>query len=146
MRYIKEDSFAKLYEHAMNLVYNDYDYETAPRGMKIRECLNVVLELTNPYSNLFRYDDKSITMPTGYLKKEMALYLMSTNKASLFSKASAFWNTIKNSNNTINSAYGNLIFNSSLSDGRSQFDWAFDSLKSDKDSRQSFMRFNNTNH
>ena len=33
-----------------------------------------------------------------------------------------------------------------LNDGRSQFDWAFDCLKNDKDSRQAFMRYNNTNH
>ena len=51
------------------------------------------------------------------------------NDIKLFSKASGFWSNIKTKKGTINSAYGNLIFNSSLKDGRSQFDWAFDSLK-----------------
>ena len=83
---------------------------------------------------------------TGYVKKEMALYLRATDDAKEFSKASSFWDNIKTKRGKINSAYGNLIFNKSLKDGRSQFDWAFDSLKNDKDSRQSFMRFNNTNH
>lgn len=146
MKYIVGNTFADLYSKILTTVYNDFDFETSPRGQKVRECLNVVLELTNPTLTLFKTDDKELTMPTGYTKKELALYLMATDDACLFSKASKFWNFIKTEKNTVNSAYGNLIFNRSLADGRSQFDWAFDCLVKDKDSRQSFMRFNNTSH
>ena len=148
MTYLKGSSFADLYTKVMDKVYNDPDYEASPRGLKVKECLNAVLELENPLNNLFKCpSDKSLTLPTGYTKKEIALYLYATDQVSLFNKASMFWDKIKNKDGkTINSAYGNLIFNPSLADGRSQFDWAYDCLKADKDSRQAFMRFNNTSH
>lgn len=147
MKYIKGNTFAELYANAIQQVYDKPDFESKPRGLKIRECLNCVLELGNPLDNLFRCNDKQFTLATGYLKKEMCLYLSATNDVAKFAKASSFWNRIANPDGkTINSAYGNLIFNPSLADGRSQFDWAFDCLKADKDSRQAFMRFNNTSH
>lgn len=148
MKYIEGNTFAELYTKVMNQVYNHPDYETMPRKHKIRECLNVIMQINNPLSNLFKcIKDKTLTLPTRYTKKEICLYLNGTNTVNDFCKASKFWDKIKNPDGkTINSAYGNLIFNSSLADGRSQFDWAFDCLKNDKDSRQAFMRFNNTSH
>lgn len=148
MKYIEGNTFAELYTKVMDQIYNNPDYESAPRGLKIKECLNVVMQLNNPLSNLFRCPkDKTLTLPTGYTKKEICLYLNGTAAVKDFCKASAFWDKIKNPDGeTINSAYGNLIFNPSLEDGRSQFEWAFDCLKTDKDSRQAFMRFNNTSH
>lgn len=148
MKYIEGNTFAELYTKVMDQVYNHPDYETAPRGLKIKECLNVVLQLNDPLSNLFKCPaDKKLTLPTGYTKKEICLYLNGTDDVNEFCKASAFWDKIKNPDGkTINSAYGNLIFNPSLADGRAQFDWAYDSLVADKDSRQAFIRFNNTSH
>ena len=146
MTTIEGNTFAEVYEKAMNLLLENPDYISKPRGLEVHECLNVGLKIHDPSKNLFKYDDKNLTLPTGYVKKEMCLYLMATNDAKLFSKASAFWDKIKTKDGKINSAYGNLVFNPSLEDGRSQFDWAFDSLKNDKDSRQSFMRYNNTCH
>lgn len=146
MKLIKGENFAEVYEEAMKLLFYNPEYKSRPRGLDIHECLNVGLYINDITQNLFRYEDKSLTLPTGYVKKEMCLYLMATNSSQMFSKASSFWNNIKNSDGTINSAYGNLIFNESLDDGRSQFDWAYDSLKNDKDSRQAFMRYNNTSH
>ena len=146
MKLIEGQTFAEVYEKAMSLLLNSPEYKTKPRGLDIHECLNVGLYIEDPSSNLFKYEDKSLTLPTGYVKKEMCLYLMATDDAKMFTKASGFWDKIKTKDGKVNSAYGNLIFNKSLADGRSQFDWAFDSLKADKDSRQSFMRFNNTCH
>lgn len=146
MKMLKGDSFSEVYEEAMKLLLKNPEYKTKPRGLDIHECLNVGLYIDDVSQNLFKYEDRALTLPTGYVKKEMCLYLMATNSANMFSKASSFWNNIKNQDGTINSAYGNLIFNESLDDGRSQFDWAFESLKNDKDSRQAFMRYNNTSH
>lgn len=147
MKFIEANSFAELYSKVLDQIYNHPDYETSPRGLKIKECLNVVMQLNDPLSNLFRCDDKKCTLATGYIKKEMILYLKATNSVNDFIKASPFWGKIVNPDGeTINSGYGNLIFNPSLEDGRSQFEWAFDCLKADKDSRQAFMRYNNTSH
>lgn len=146
MKLIEGNTFADVYHKSMEMLFSHPDYESKPRGLEVRECLNVGLHIEDPTKNLFKYEDKSLTLPTGYVKKEMCLYLLATDDAKEFSKASSFWNNIKTKNGKINSAYGNLIFNKSLKDGRSQFDWAFDCLKNDKDSRQAFMRFNNTSH
>ena len=146
MRMIFGQTFADVYEKSMRMLLENPEYKSKPRGLDVHECLNVGLHIEDPTSNLFRYEDKSLTLPTGYVKKEMCLYLLASNDARDFSKASKFWDGIKTKGGKINSAYGNLIFNNSLKDGRSQFDWAFDSLKNDKDSRQAFMRFNNTSH
>jgi hypothetical protein len=112
-------NFAELYMKVMDQIYNGYDYETAPRGQKIRECLDVAMQIENPYDNLFRYEDKSLTLPSRYTKKEMCLYLNADNDIGLFEKASPFWKKIANDDGTVNSAYGHLIFNKSLEDGRS---------------------------
>lgn len=146
MRMIVGHTFADVYEKSMRMLMENPEYRSKPRGLDVYECLNVGLHIEDPTSNLFRYEDKSLTLPTGYVKKEMCLYLLGSNDARDFTKASKFWDGIKTKSGKINSAYGNLIFNKSLKDGRSQFDWAFDSLKNDKDSRQAFMRFNNTTH
>ena len=146
MKMIEGKSFAEVYDRAMDMLFNNYEYASKPRGLEVHECLNVGLFIEDPSKNLFKYEDKSLTLPTGYVKKEMCLYLLGTDNAKDFSKASKFWDNIKTDKGKINSAYGNLIFNASLKDGRSQFDWAFDCLKNDKDSRQAFMRYNNTTH
>lgn len=141
------DNFSELYQLGMEELLERCMYSTSPRGQKINENINSIFVLTDPTSNLFSCpDDRSVTHQTGYLKRELTLYLAATNSAELFTKASAFWDKIKNSDNTINSAYGNLIFNPSLSDGRSQWEWAKDSLIKDMDSRQAIVRFNNTIH
>ena len=58
MRIIQGKNFAELYDKVMDEVYNKFDYETAPRGQKIRECIDVAMEIKDPYDNLFRYDAK----------------------------------------------------------------------------------------
>lgn len=141
------DNFADMYRLGMQELLEYPEYVTAPRNQKIYEKINAMFILTDPDNNLFSCpNDKSITHQTGYLKKELTLYLAGVNDAESFVKASKFWDNIKAADNTINSAYGNLIFNPTLADGRSQWDWAKDSLIADKDSRQAIIRFNNTSH
>lgn len=119
MKILEGENFAEVYEKAMDLLLNHADFETAPRGMAIRECLDVGLAIHDPSQQLFAYADKKLTLPTGYVKKEMALYLRATDEASEFYKASKFWDAIKTEDGKINSAYGNLVFNPMLTDGRS---------------------------
>lgn len=146
MKFIEANSFAELYQKAMLQVYENYDFCTKPRNMNIRECMNVFMQLNNPFSNLFKSNDKLVTLQTGYLKKELSLYLSGSFTADHFAKASRFWDTIKNPDDTINSAYGYLIFSKPNEHGYTQFDWAVKSLQQDKDSRQAIMHFNSTEH
>lgn len=145
MREIKGKTFAEAYKNLLNEVYSNYEYETAPRGMNIREILNCSVTIENPYSNLFKNEARSL--PLKYLKKELALYLSGRNDAEGFSEASKFWKKIANDDGTINSAYGNLIFKMDDTPNKfTQWRWALYSLIQDKDTRQAVMHFNRPAH
>lgn len=145
MREIKGKTFAEAYKNLLDEVYNNYEYQTAPRGMNIREILNCAVTIENPYSNLFKNEVRSL--PLKYLKKELALYLSGRNDVEGFGEASKFWKKIANADGTINSAYGNLIFKMDDTPGKfTQWRWALYSLIQDKDSRQAVMHFNRPCH
>jgi thymidylate synthase len=132
------EGFAEAYENELSRILYEPEFETRPRGLKIQENLDVKIEILNPYLNLFKNEVRSI--PLSYLAYELILYFSGTNRASDFVKASPFWDKIKNSDGTVNSAYGNLLFN------LGQWDWAKNSLKKDKDSRQAIMHYNRPEH
>lgn len=48
MRIVEGQNFAEVYEKAMKLLLENPDFETAPRGMAIRECLDVGLQIEDP--------------------------------------------------------------------------------------------------
>lgn len=145
MRYILGKTFAKAYKNLLFEVYSNYDYETAPRGMNIREIMNCAVEIQNPYSNLFKNEVRDL--PMKYLKKELALYLSGRYDVEGFGEASKFWKKIANDDGTINSAYGNLIFKMDDTPNKfTQWRWALYSLIQDKDTRQAVMHFNRTCH
>ena len=145
MRYVHGKTFAEAYKNLLIEVYNHYEYETAPRGMNIREILNCAVTIENPYSNLFKNEVRDL--PMKYLKKELALYLSGRNDVEGFGEASKFWKKIANEDGTINSAYGNLIFKMDDTPNKfTQWRWALYSLIQDKDSRQAVMHFNRPAH
>lgn len=146
MREIRGNTFAEAYKNLLNEVYNKFEYETAPRGMNIREIMNCSVTIENPYSNLFKNEVRDL--PLKYLKKELALYLSGRNDVEGFAEASKFWKKIANDDGTINSAYGNLIFKMDDTPNKefSQFAWALYSLGTDKDTRQAIMHFNRPMH
>lgn len=145
MREIKGKTFAEAYKNLLNEVYNKFEFETAPRGMNIREILNCSVTIENPYSNLFKNEVRDL--PMKYLKKELALYLSGRYDVEGFGEASKFWKKIANDDGTINSAYGNLIFKMDDTPGKfTQWRWALYSLIQDKDSRQAVMHFNRPCH
>lgn len=138
--YIEKISFAEAYKAALAHLIDSPEYVCSPRNYKINECLDATLVITDITQNLF--SNKIRSVPLNYIKQEIALYLAGVNDSESFEKASKFWSRVKNDDGTVNSAYGKLIFNTPLKDGRSQFDWAFDSLAADKDSRQAIIFFN----
>ena len=146
MKEIRGNTFAEAYKNLLNEVYNKFEYETAPRGMNIREIMNCSVTIENPYSNLFKNEVRDL--PLKYLKKELALYLSGRNDVDGFGEASKFWKKIANDDGTINSAYGNLIFKMKDTPNSefSQFGWALYSLEIDKDTRQAIMHFNRPMH
>jgi len=151
---IYAESFYEVYREALDMLVNNASYESSPRGLKVKECLNVQLVIEDPYQNLFENSFRGI--PQRYLKDELLLYFSGRNDAAGFVKASKFWDKIKTNDAKINSAYGNLIF--SIKDAifenieeckwhtMSQWDWAKYSLVNDSDTRQAIIHFNRTDH
>jgi len=145
MREVKGKTFAEAYKNLLKEVYSNYEHETAPRGMNIREIMNCSVTIENPYSNLFKNEVRDL--PMKYLKKELALYLSGRNDVEGFGEASKFWKKIANDDGTINSAYGNLIFKMDDTPEKfTQWKWALYSLMQDKDTRQAVMHFNRPCH
>ena len=64
MRMIVGNSFAEVYEKSMDMLLNKYEYASKPRGLEVHECLNVGLYIEDPSKNLFKYDYKTLTLPT----------------------------------------------------------------------------------
>lgn len=138
---ISENTFAEAYRSALKHLIEKPDYVTNPRGYKINEITDASIEIKDIRKNLF--SNSNFAFPVKYLKHELALYLSGRNDAISFSKASKFWDSLKNPDGTVNSAYGNLIFKMKDNPLKiSQFDWAYNTLLLDRDSRQSIMFFN----
>ncbi len=78
----------------------------------------------------------------------MEVYESRTRNVSDFSKLSKFWKSLANPDDTVNSAYGWLIFEDQSCGNtkfegtmRTPWEWAVHSLKQDKDSRQAIVKF-----
>jgi len=155
-------------------VYDNPDSVSAPRGQKVREKFNYQFKVTNPQiCAIVTHDEKRNMTIESYSEKEFELYESKTNKAEDFGKASKFWLSLANPDGTVNSAYGYLIWkykshgsdfelqpvvtmppafpgDGSVSEmrpvRRTPWEWAKESLRSDKDTRQAILRFSLPEH
>jgi thymidylate synthase len=131
------DTFSSAYSNLLYKIYNNPEFETSPRGMSIKEDLNVMFILNNPKSNL--YINKVRSSPVSYICDELIWYLQGDTSPTWIGKRASLWNRITNPDGTVNSNYGNLIL---YETDPSQFQWAYESLVGDKDSRQALMNYN----
>ena len=144
MRIYSGDSFAEVYSQSLNDLYLNPQFETQPRGMKIKENLQVSLEIKNPLLSL--YENERRGSQNKYVAAELLWYFLGRNDVEFISEYAAFWKMIQNEDGTVNSSYGNLLFKSKNRYGSTQYQWAIDCLKHDKDSRQAIMHFNLPEH
>ena len=143
MKTYKGDTFADVYKEALKDVYYNPQYETSPRGQKVKEVCNVSLEFDPKYS---LYENQKRGSQHKYISGEFIWYFMGHNDIDFISRYSKFWKTLDNGDGTVNSAYGNLLFAKCNEHGHTQWEWALESLKKDKDSRQAIIHFNNPSH
>lgn len=169
------NSTSEAYLDSLREVYFNADYVSAPRNQPVREKLDYTFRVLNPTSDsIITKDEKRNIVIASYTQKEKELYDSCTNSAEDFGKASKFWLNLANPDNTVNSAYGHLIWGrqSHGSDfeehfvednrfpmdpnlnkvlinkpiRRTPWDWCVESLKRDKDTRQAILRFNLPEH
>ena len=136
-------NYPQLLKHIMNegVVVN-------PRGREVREVMKTQLTI-EPYSNLYAWKNaRPIEKIEGYLWEELAWYMSGERKAEHIAKFAGLWDKIKNSDGTLNSNYGFLVFynrtwHPSLGLVTSTpFQWAVKCLKNDRYSRQAVMTYN----
>jgi|AntRauTorcE11897_2_1112592.scaffolds.fasta_scaffold08462_3 thymidylate synthase len=117
----------------------------APRGVETKELRDVQYTITDSYSNLYENSERSV--PKKYLANELLWYFSGSNNVRFISRNAKLWNRIKNPDGeTVNSAYGHLLFNDPNEYGITEWNWAKQSLADDLDTRQALIRFNKPNH
>lgn len=171
------DTIHEAYLGTLKDVLENPDFRCAPRNLPILEKLDYSFKVTNPVAEaLVTKDLERNVVIADYTKKEMELYDSCSNKVEDFVKASKFWGKIANPDNTINSAYGHLIWKKKsqgnpylessfvATDGKRYFlppehnagefakymrtpwEWCKESLQKDKDTRQAILRFSLPEH
>ena len=140
----QSEGFAHVYEELLLDLIRDPEYITKPRDMKINEICDVSLVIENPLSCLYINSARSSQFK--YIAAEFLWYFMGRRDVAYISKYAKFWESIKNSDDTVNSSYGWLLFNNPNEHGLTQYRWALESLAQDKDSRQAVLHFNLPSH
>jgi len=143
MRTYSGETFADAYELALNDILYNPQYQSAPRGMKIFEVSDAALVIEDPTFCLYENSRRSSQFK--YIAAELVWYFTGRKDANFITPYAKFWDRIANADGTVNSAYGNLIFNEYVH-GLNQYQWALESLIQDKDSRQAIMHFNKPSH
>lgn len=141
---IKRATFADCYRDLLELLLNSPEYSCSPRGMTINEITDCSFIIEDPLSCLYRNDRRS--SQEKYIAAEFLWYFSGRRDVEFIEKYASFWKQIVNPDNTLNSAYGHLVFNRKNQYGKSQWQWAYDSLVADKDTRQAIMHFNTPDH
>lgn len=134
------DDFTSCYIALIDKVANDYTYESAPRGQKIKEVLGATFTITNPAARLPYVVGRKFGLT--YLAAELVWYLSGNNKTKWISKYSNFWASISDDGVTANSAYGARLFqpHPRIAANRfTQWDYLVNELRSDPDSRRAVM-------
>ena len=140
MKVFRGNSFAEVYANSLNDLMRNPQYTASPRGMAIKEFQPCTLVVEDP--TLCLYNNIRRSSQYKYIAAELIWYFMGRNDVEFIEKYASFWRIISNKDETVNSAYGNLLFNEKNEYGLSQWQWAFQTLKNDKDSRQAIMLFN----
>ena len=138
------ETFADVYQNSLIELMTDPEYHTRPRDMLVNENTNVALQIGNPLSCLYNTEARSSMKK--YIAAELLWYFMGRRGVEFISKYAKFWKSIDNGDGTVNSAYGYLLFKEYGLTGITQYEWAYNSLIEDKDTRQAIMHFNMPKH
>jgi thymidylate synthase len=112
--------------------------------MEIREITDCALVIENPVFAM--YENERRSTQEKYIAAEFLWYFAGRNDLSFIERFAKFWQHVANEDGTLNSAYGNLIFTKKNEHNISQWEWAYNSLVEDKDTRQAIMHFNMPEH
>jgi len=142
MKEITSDSFTSIYYQLVDQVFNNYEYECAPRDMKIKEILGVSFVLTNPRNRLPYIPSRNFSI--SYYVGELLWYLDGRDDVEWIAKYSPFWLNVTDDNETVRASYGSRLLTNhdSIAQGREiQWNRIVSELKRDPDSRRAVVYF-----
>lgn len=136
-------NFTEAYLHLLSNVYEGADFESAPRGHKIKEKIGCAFKISNPRNRLpyLKSRDYSIA----YFIAESLWYLSGNDSTEWISNYSSFWRGISDDGSTANSAYGSRIFKphdriaKSVDSSWTQWNFVIEELCADPDSRRAVI-------
>lgn len=120
---------------------------SAPRGQEIKEILAAPFVIDNPRHRVLGVAARKFSLE--YLAAELVWYFSGHNQCDWIERHASFWTNIKNDDGSLNSAYGDRIFNRGILKGgrgvttgaleRNQWQMVIDELRKDPDSRRAVM-------
>lgn len=137
------NNFTDAYYGLLQDVYDNPDFVSSPRGLKIKEKLGVRFEILNPRNRLPFITERNFSV--SYVVAEALWYFAGLDSTEWISKYSAFWSKISDDGTTANSAYGARIFKphpriaETASSNWTQWQGVIDELVSDSDSRRAVI-------
>lgn len=139
---IVSDSLNEIHKKVFTHFAKDYQFESAPRGLKIREELVTRIELTNPRNRLIQSAARNPNY--GFAVGELCWYIRGDIDLETMLYYNKRMSLFSDDGKTINSAYGARIFNEgALIDVQpSQFYLCVEELIRDNDSRRAVMHIN----
>ena len=142
---IETDYFSEAYEALLRALLKNPEYQSAPREQKINEITNFKFTIRRPEYCFYANERRSSQFK--YIAAELLWYLSGDKSVDFISQFSKFWKKLENCDDTVNSNYGWLLFYEKYAPvWTTQWQWAFDSLYNDKDTRQAVMHFNLPKH
>lgn len=142
---IEAQTFAQAYKELLDLLVNFPEYQSAPRDQKINEITNCKFTVRDPRYCFYLNNRRSSQFK--YIAAELLWYLSGDKSVDFISRFSKFWKKLENCDKTVNSNYGWLLFYEKYSPvWTTQWQWAYDSLFNDEDTRQAVMHFNLPKH
>lgn len=134
------DSFTEAYVDLCRTLRDNSDFESAPRGMKIKEKLGVQFRIRDPRNRLPYVTERNFSV--SYFVAESLWYLSGNNSTEWIARYAPFWKDISDDGATANSAYGARIFkpHPRIADGAIvQWQYVKEELRRDPDSRRAVI-------
>jgi thymidylate synthase len=144
MKIYSNNTFASSYNHLLSDLMSIEAANNSARSLPTREIIDGCIELHDPINCMYLNNARSSQFR--YIAAEFMWYFLGRNDVDFIKEYAKFWLQIQNPDGTVNSSYGNLIFNIKNSHGYTQYAWALNSLLKDKNTRQAVLHFNSADH
>lgn len=117
--------------------------EYSPRGLKIREVLNMSVEIKDPRKRVLSLPIRNISLPFEF--GELCWYLSARNDVGMMEYYSKKMSSFSDDGETLNSAYGYRIFGHHKDLPFNQWEHVVNQLKADRESRQAVIHLHTPN-